>query len=110
MSAPGATSPATVWQWPADVLAYAKEQRVDRYLAPLLDGIHRVFPSARRVKATLEFDPEIQNDRHIVFSVHVPREDVPNFVEALRRWNREEDRILPDPQTCVFRMCLELIS
>jgi hypothetical protein len=108
MSAPVRTVAAS--QWPADVLEFATKEKVQDYLDPLLEATRRVFPTARAIKVSLECDPEIANDWHIVFDFEVPSRDVPHFVEALHRWNREAFAICPAPLICIFRLCPQLIS
>jgi hypothetical protein len=104
MAAP--TTPATAWEWPADVLAYAAEQQVHSYLDPLLDVTRRVFPAAEHVKVYLDDDPDIPNDRHIVFEVHQPCGDANEYVAGQRRWNGEAFRNCPPRLICWFRLCL----
>jgi hypothetical protein len=101
--------PGTAWQWPADVLAFAAEQGVADYLDPLLQVLRRLFPTAQRFRVLVEDDPEIRDDRHIVFDVHVPQEDVPDFLATTRRWHEEKFRICPAPLVCVFRLGLALV-
>ncbi len=108
MSAPVTT--ATAWQWPADVLAFAAQHQVQPYLDPLLEVLRRLFPTALQLQVYLEEDPEIRDDWHIIFDMQVPRQDVPNFVEAMRRWHEESFRCCPAPLICIFRLCLQLVA
>jgi hypothetical protein len=108
MSAPLKT--VAPWQWPADILDFAAQEKVQDYLDPLLEATRRVFPTARETKVCLECDPEIANDWHIVFDFEVPSRDVPHFVETLHRWNREAFAICPAPLVCTFRICSQMIS
>src|SRR5207244_1395701 len=57
---------------PAEVLAFAREQGVEQYLAKLIDLAREVYHSATRFDIFIEDDPEIANDRHIVFELDVP--------------------------------------
>jgi hypothetical protein len=104
------TPPQTTWQWPADVQDFARRQRVDAYLNPLLEATRGVFPTARDVRVFLEGDPEIRDDWHIIFEVRVPRGDVPHSVRAQHFWIDELYRICPAPLVCVFRLALMLES
>jgi hypothetical protein len=45
--------------------------RVEKYLAPLIEWARQVYPSATRFEVFTEDDPEIANDRHIVFELDV---------------------------------------
>jgi hypothetical protein len=104
MAAPATTT--TEWQWPADVLDFASKHNVAAYLDPLLLSTRRIFPTARQTKVSLEADPEIRDDWHIVFDVAVPREDVPNYVDAQDRWIRALYTVCPAPLVCTFRLLL----
>jgi hypothetical protein len=104
MAAPATTT--TAWQWPAEVLAFAAQQQVQAYLEPLREATGRVFPTLDTLKITLEGDPEIRDDWHIVFWVRVPQPDIPHFVEAQHRWIDELYRICPAPLVCTFRLVL----
>jgi hypothetical protein len=108
MSAP-VTTPA-VWQWPAEVLTFAAERQLQPYLDPLLDVTRRVFPTLRHLEVTVEDDPEIRDERYIVFWVKVPQTDIPNFVEAVHRWDDEVRPLCPSPFRYFFSMLLLPVS
>jgi hypothetical protein len=91
-----------------DVLAFAREQGVDQYLPGLIDLSHRTFPSVTRFEILLEEDPEIADDRHIVFRLAVPL-DVPQSLGADRQWIEGLYRLCPKPLVCVFRLSLDLV-
>ncbi len=91
MSAPVTTE----WQWPADVLAFAAAKDVQAYLEPLREATLRLFPRALWLKVQLVDDPSIPDLQQIVFHAKVPRQDIPNFVDALHSWNHELDRCCP---------------
>jgi hypothetical protein len=94
------------WHWSADVLDFASKHNVAAYLDPLLLSTRQIFPTARQTKVSLEVDPEIRDDWHIVFDVEVPREDVPNYVDAQHQWIRALYAICPAPLVCTFRLLL----
>ncbi len=87
---------------PAEVVAFAREQGVEQYLTPLIELARQVYPSATRFEILTEDDPEIANDRHIVFELDVAL-DVEQAVETDRRWADGLFRIVPAPLVCVFR-------
>ena len=87
---------------PADVVTFAREQGVEQYLAPLSELARQVYPSATRFEVFTEDDPEIANDRHIVFELDVPL-TVEQGLEADRHWRSGVFRIVPAPLVCVFR-------
>jgi hypothetical protein len=100
------SAPRTAWQWPADVLAFASQHQVQAHLDPLLEATRQVFPTARSVRVSLELDPEIRDDRHIVFEVQVPQKNVPSYVKAQDFWTDELYRLCPAPLVCLFRLAL----
>jgi hypothetical protein len=82
-------SAVTPWHWPVDLQNFAVRQQVHSYLDPLLQATHQVFPTAREVRVFLEADPEIREDRHIVFEVEVFQHDIADYVQAQHRWTDE---------------------
>src|SRR5206468_1593475 len=72
----------TTWQWPPEVLDFARRRQIDPYLDPLLSATWRVFPTARRLSVSLHGDPELRDDWHVRFEVEVPQGDVANYVQA----------------------------
>ena|SRR5713226_1784430 len=92
---------------PAEVLAFAREQGVEQYLPALIELARQVYPSATRFDIFTEDDPEIANDRHIVFELDVPI-NVEQALEADRRWHRGVFGIVPAPLVCVFRLSADL--
>ena len=92
---------------PPEVVAFAREQGVEKYLPQLVEWARQVYPSATRFEVFTEDDPEIANDRHIVFELDVPL-DVEQALEADRRWNRGVFQIVPAPLVCVFRLSADL--
>jgi hypothetical protein len=100
----------TAWQWPADVLAFADQQGIRAYVEPLWEATRQVFPTARELTVTVEDDPELRDDRYIVFDVRVPHQDIPDFVEAKHNWNRAFFRICPAPLSHLIRLTLIGVS
>jgi hypothetical protein len=93
---------------PEDVVAFAREQGVEQYLPELVALSQRTFPVATRFEVFLEEDPEIADDRHIVFRLAVPL-DVPQSMAADRQWIEGLYRVCPKPLVCVFRLSLDLV-
>jgi hypothetical protein len=106
MAAP--TTPATAWEWPADVLAFAAEQQVEPCLEPLLEATRQSFPTARWLKVFVDADPEIPDDWHIVFEVNVPGWSPAQTGAAYDRWIEALFRFCPAAQVCIFRLTLDL--
>lgn len=86
-----------------EVAVFAREQGVENYLPELIELARQVYGSATRFEVFTEEDPEIANDRHIVFELDVPL-DVEQALEADRHWHRGVFRIVPAPRACVFRL------
>jgi hypothetical protein len=57
--------------FPADVVAFAAANKVEDCLQPLLEATHRIFPTARFVKVEIDDDPELRDQRHILYNVQV---------------------------------------
>jgi hypothetical protein len=91
----------------AEVPVFAREQGVEQYLAPLIELARQVYPSATRFEVFTEDDPEIANDRHIVFELDVPL-SVDQSMRANRRWHEGAIRIEKYPCSCVFRLSVNL--
>ena len=87
---------------PAEVIAFARERGVEQYLPRLIELTRQVYPGATRFEVFTEDDPEIANDRHIVFELDAPL-TVEQALEADRRWGEGWLRIEPYPRSCVFR-------
>ena len=54
----------------------------------------------------MDDDPEIRDDRHIVFDMEVLDRDIPDFVGAYRSWNQEVEGCCPPYLACTFRLVL----
>jgi hypothetical protein len=98
---------AKVWQWPAEVVSFAERFEAASYLEPLRKATLRMFPEAVELSVFLQDDPEVRELTFLVFELQVPRNAVPNFVEAQRRWVAEYLRICPSPRSCPF--CFNLL-
>jgi hypothetical protein len=96
-----ASVPATSYPWPADVLAFAAKQKVDQYLQPLLEATRAMFPTGQ-IKVLFECDAEYSDWQYIVFEVHVPKADIPDFLAADTRWRWETIRICPPDAQMAF--------
>jgi hypothetical protein len=103
------TASAPVLAVPPEVLEFAREQKVAEYLPALIELSRQLFPTARRFAIRVEDDPEIANDRHIVFEIDVPLE-VPEALEARGQWVRGLFACCPAPLVCVYRLSLNLVS
>lgn len=94
--------------FPADVLAFAAANKVEDCLQPLLEATHRIFPTARYVKVQIDDDPELRDERHILFDVQVAGLSLEQSRAARNQWNQELFRICSPVRSCVFRLFLDL--
>ena len=94
--------------FPAEVLAFAVASGVEDYLQPLWEAAHRIFPTARFIKVQIDDDPEIRDDRHILYNVHVPGLPLEQSRSARNRWIEELFRICSSVRSYVFRLRLDL--
>ena len=88
---------------PEEVHAFTVQQGVDGYLPALLEMTQRIFPNAP-LAVVLESDPEIADDRHIVFEVDVTGMDEAEYLATRWRWVQELFAHCPAPHTPVFRL------
>ena len=95
-------------QFSPDLIAFAEENGVGDSLSPLLEMTRRIFPTARRIDVYLEEDPEIANERYIVYDVAVPGQSPDQATEAHHLWGKELLRVLPYPRDCLPVLRLDL--
>ena len=79
--------------WPADVVAFAVANEVEHCLQPLLEATQRIFPTARFVKVQIDDDPEIRDDRHILYNVQVAGLSLNESRAARTQWIEELLRV-----------------
>ncbi len=100
------TTQATPSAVPSDVLAFAETQGVTAELPAVLAMTRHLFPRAS-LSLSLDEDPEIPNDRHIVVGVKRPGLSADDAVAVTWQWHRELFGCCPAPLVCVFRLGLE---
>lgn len=91
---------------PPEVVAFAREQGVEKIMLELVEWTRQIYPTATRFEVFNEDDPEIP-DRYIVFEVDAPL-TVDQSREADRRWGDGWLRIYPYPRTLIFRKSVNL--
>ena len=91
---------------PAEVRAFAAEQKVDGYLPALLDAARRAFPQAE-VRLFVEEDYEIEGLRYVVVLVSGLRMSVEEAFAARDEYYRGLFACLPAPLVIHFRFDLE---
>ena len=103
---PHATVPPPVF--PADVTAFAAESGVTDYLIPVYEMTRRVFPMARAVTPVMEYDPEIEGERRVVFEVVTGPLDVAHAVDLRWKWSHELFKICPATHVCRLGLHAEM--
>jgi len=94
---------AATWTWPPDVATLAAKLGVTQYLQPVDEMTRRVY-SGSPVTVRVDEDPEIPEDRHILFEADVTGWDVPQMVEAQNRWAEGIFDCCPATHVWVFRV------
>jgi hypothetical protein len=92
----------------AEVLAFAAESQVEDCLQPLLEATHRIFPTARFVKVQIDDDPEIRDDRHILYNVQVAGLSLEQSRAARNQWIEDLFCICSSLRSWIFRLRLDL--
>jgi hypothetical protein len=95
-------------QFSPNLIAFAAANGVLEYLVPMLEITRDIFSTARRVEVYLEEDPEIANERYIVYDVTVAKLSVEQATQGNRLWGRELLRIFPYPRNCLPVLRLDL--
>lgn len=85
---------------PPEVVAFAREQGVEKILMELVEWTRQVYPSSTRFEVFTESDLEVP-DPYIVFELDTPL-TVEQSMEADERWHEGWLRIYPYPRTCMF--------
>ena|SRR5262245_56983984 len=94
---------AATWTWPPDVLRFAAEQGVSAYLDPLLDATRRTFPGTP-IETVIEDDPELPDDRRILFRVDVTGWSADALFSAENSWIEELFRHCPSLHVWLFHL------
>jgi hypothetical protein len=103
-----AVKAAREWEWAADALEFAAQQRVQEHLEPLREATRRIFPTAQSLRVVVDEDPEIRNYRHMVFEVQVVGLSLNEIHQARKEWKREQFDRCPAPLLCAFCLSLDL--
>jgi hypothetical protein len=96
---------AATWTWPPDVKTLADELGVTAYLQPVYEMTQEVY---RKAPLTLQVDedPEIPNDRRVLFEVDVTGWSAPELVAAENRWSEKVFEHCPSTHVSYFRLGL----
>ena len=93
-----------------DVVAFAREHQAEHCLQPLLEATHRIFPTARFVKVSVEEDPELRNNTQIVFDVQVTGLSLDEVQAARKQWIEAMLSLYRPLRKLLFCLQLELKS
>jgi hypothetical protein len=85
-----------------DVVEYARKHGIEATLQQLLAVTPGLYPSARSIKVYMQQDVEDELLWFIVFEVTVRLAEVPDFLEAEKRWGAEWLRAYPYPRNHHF--------
>ncbi len=96
------------WQWPPEVKQFAASHGGEEYLEPLRDALAGLFPTAVGARVCVYQDPELRDERHILFEVNVPSAEIPDYPKAKRAWHDEAMRLCPSVKLWLFG--LDLVS
>jgi hypothetical protein len=104
------THPATESSptFPADVTALAAESGVTDYLIPVYEMTRRVFPGASGITAVVDDDPELEDERRIVFNVEIGGLTVEQYVNLDWQWTHELLAVGPVAHVSFFGLHLDL--
>jgi hypothetical protein len=101
--------PSAPVQVPPEVAAYSEKYGVAQHLEPFCRATLQMFPTAVDLRLSLQDDLDIRDLTFVVVALQVPLQDVPNYVEAVHRWDDEFYRSFPPPYQCPFVLHLERV-
>ena len=99
------TAPAPLPTVPPDVAAFAGEAGVTACLPAVLAMTRGLFPAAP-MSVSVEEDPEIADDRHIVVVVDVARIADNRLFDLQQAWTGQIFDCCPAPRVCIFRLAM----
>ena len=102
------TLPATVpvVEIAPDVLPHVRARGVEAVYRHVLESVPRLFPTFRSLHVSIEPDVAIKDYVFIVFEARVPIEDVPDYREAIKRWDGDYVAAYPAPRQEPFLLHL----
>jgi hypothetical protein len=92
---------------PQEVLDFAEEQGVRAELPAVIELTRRIFPGGT-LGVSIDVDPEIADDRHIVIETKAVPMSVAEALEAEWRWHQGLFACCPAPLVCTFRLGLDI--
>ncbi len=96
----------TGWQWPAEVKQFAASHEAEEYLEPLREALAQLFPTAVHASVQVYQDPELRDERWILFEVRCRAAIWPTTSRPSRRGMHELMRICPSVKLWLFGLDL----
>jgi hypothetical protein len=86
---------SVTWTWPADVLAFAREQGIESSLGPLRTVAQAAFPALLDMRVSLQRDRDAPFGQFLAWEVIVPASDKDTYLEQVAAWYRDYAHALP---------------
>lgn len=86
---------------PTEVLAFAAEKGVSRYLGPVVDLARRAFP-ASTLTVSLGQDAEDESHQYVALDVEVGGWEVEELLVAQRTWSSGASQVCPSRHAVYF--------
>ena len=98
--------PALVTPLSEEIMAFAAEQCVSAELPAVLRMTQRLYPQAT-LDVSIDDDPEIANDRHLLIHVHNGDLSVEEAIQTRAEWIDGLFGCCPAPLVCLFGFRVE---
>ena len=99
-------APILVTPLSEEIFAFAAEQGVSAELPAVLSLTQRIFPQAT-LEVSIDEDPEIANDRHLLIHVHNGDLSVDEAIQTRAEWIDGLFGCCPAPLVCLFGFRVE---
>jgi hypothetical protein len=86
-----------------EIVAFAADHKVAAYLQPMLQMTSQVF-QGRPMTVSLDEDPDIADDQHIIIDVDVTGLSAEQMFERQQHWLKLSFEHCPATEICVFRL------
>jgi hypothetical protein len=96
--------------WSEEVLAVAEHQNLRTYLEPMFKATNEIFSTASRIEVHVQQDPEIPDQKNIIFNVQIRGLTSAQYRAAHKAWNVEFLRIHSGPIIHIFYLLLDILD
>lgn len=86
---------SVTWTWPADVLAFARQQGLEPSLGPLRAVAERAFPGLLDLQVRVDHDHDPPFGSYLAWEVTVPASDRDTYRAQTAAWYRDYAQVLP---------------